>query len=54
MHLEGKLHTGYLKIRNKLAELKQKRNRDRSSSPRRDSRVRAKAPEKLEDTDLFD
>jgi hypothetical protein len=54
MHLEGKLHTGYLKIRNKLAELKQKRNRDRSSSPRRDSRVRAKAPEKQEDTDLFD
>ena len=25
MHLEGKLHTGYLKIRNKLAELKRKR-----------------------------
>ena len=54
MHLEGKLHTGYLKIRNKLAELKQKRNRDRSSSPRRDSRVRARVPEKQEDTDLFD
>jgi len=35
MHLEGKLHTGYLKIRNKLAELKQRRNRrDRSRSPR--------------------
>ena len=40
MHLEGKLHTGYLKIRNKLAELKARRNRDRSSSPRRDSRIR--------------
>lgn len=36
MHLEGKLHTGYLKIRNKLAELKEKRRnrRDRSRSPR--------------------
>lgn len=32
MHLEGKLHTGYLKIRNKLAELKQKRAR--GDSPR--------------------
>jgi RNA-binding protein Luc7-like 2 len=37
MHLEGKLHTGYLKIRNKLAELKIRRNR--GDSPRRDSRV---------------
>lgn len=37
MHLEGKLHTGYLKIRNKLDELKQRRNRDRS--PGRDNRV---------------
>ena len=56
MHLEGKLHTGYLKIRNKLAELKQKlRNRDRSQSPRRDSRnVRQKASEKPEDLELFD
>ena len=36
MHLEGKLHTGYLKIRNKLAELKEKRinRRDRSRFPR--------------------
>jgi len=29
MHLEGKLHTGYLKIRKKLAELKNKRLNDR-------------------------
>lgn len=26
MHLEGKLHTGYLKIRNKLGELKRKKD----------------------------
>lgn len=31
MHLEGKLHTGYLKIRNKVAELKKKRGDDRRS-----------------------
>jgi hypothetical protein len=30
MHLEGKLHTGYLKIRSKLEELKQRRDRGRS------------------------
>jgi len=39
MHLEGKLHTGYLKIRNKLAEFKQKRSR--GDSPRRDPNRRA-------------
>ena len=47
MHLEGKLHTGYLKIRNKLNELKRdgrrknRRRRSRSRSPgrsRRDTR----------------
>lgn len=58
MHLEGKLHTGYLKIRNKLAELKSRRNRDRSHSPRRDSRTartRTPAPsEKQEDLELYD
>ncbi len=49
MHLEGKLHTGYLKIRNKLAELKTRRNRDRSHSPRRDSRAaRTRAPAPVE------
>ena len=40
MHLEGKLHTGYLKIRKKLAELKQKRVNDR----RRRSRSRSRSP----------
>ena len=29
MHLEGKLHTGYLKIRKKLKELTDKRMNDR-------------------------
>lgn len=56
MHLEGKLHTGYLKIRNMLAELKMRRNR--GDSPKRDSRVvqrsRVPAPEKNEDQDLYD
>lgn len=56
MHLEGKLHTGYLKIRNKLDELKQSRNRDRS--PGRDNRVirrRDPAPPKeQDDTELYD
>ena len=32
MHLEGKLHTGYLKIRKVLAELKQKREEYRRIS----------------------
>lgn len=46
MHLEGKLHTGYLKIRNKLADLKSRRdsrrrdNRRRSRSRDRQNRVR--------------
>lgn len=44
MHLEGKLHTGYAKIRKKLNDLKAKRandhrsgnyDRSRSRSPRR-------------------
>lgn len=56
MHLEGKLHTGYLKIRNKLAELKQRRNRDRS--PGRDNRVvrrREPAPKEVqEDNEIYD
>lgn len=38
MHLEGKLHTGYLKIRNKLADLKSKRD-----SRRRDGRRRSRS-----------
>lgn len=53
MHLEGKLHTGYLKIRNKVAELKKRqverrkgRSRSRSRSPRR---RRDKQNEELEE-----
>ena len=42
MHLEGKLHTGYLKIRKKLAELKNKRMNDRRSGRR--SRSRSRSP----------
>lgn len=42
MHLEGKLHTGYLKIRKKLAELKNKRQTDRRSQRR--SRSRSRSP----------
>lgn len=42
MHLEGKLHTGYLKIRKKLAELKNKRQNDRRSGRR--SRSRSRSP----------
>ena len=42
MHLEGKLHTGYLKIRKKLAELKNKRANDRRSGRR--SRSRSRSP----------
>lgn len=42
MHLEGKLHTGYLKIRKKLAELKNKRASDRRSGHR--SRSRSRSP----------
>ena len=50
MHLEGKLHTGYLKIRKILAELKQKReesrrlkDRERKDGKRR-SRSRSNSP----------
>ena len=42
MHLEGKLHTGYLKIRKKLAELEAKRQSDRRSGRR--SRSRSRSP----------
>ena len=35
MHLEGKLHTGYLKIRKKLGELKNKRASERRSGSTR-------------------
>ena len=41
MHLEGKLHTGYLKIRNKLAELKQRRKKGDREDDRRAIRPRA-------------
>lgn len=47
MHLEGKLHTGYLKIRKVLAELKQKREEYRrinERSGRRRSRSRTQSP----------
>jgi len=40
MHLEGKLHTGYLKIRRKLEELKKRRLEHRS----RRSRSRSRSP----------
>ena len=40
MHLEGKLHTGYLKIRRKLEELKKRRSEHRS----RRSRSRSRSP----------
>jgi len=54
MHLEGKLHTGYLKIRNKLAELKSRRNRrDRSRSPRPIRRDRNQKPDVAE-TNIYD
>jgi len=42
MHLEGKLHTGYLKIRKKLKELTDKRMADRRSGRR--SRSRSRSP----------
>ena len=42
MHLEGKLHTGYLKIRKKLAELRNKRSNDRRQGRR--SRSRSRSP----------
>ena len=42
MHLEGKLHTGYLKIRKKLAELRNKRQNDRRQGRR--SRSRSRSP----------
>ena len=42
MHLEGKLHTGYLKIRKKLKELTDKRMNDRRSGRR--SRSRSRSP----------
>ena len=38
MHLEGKLHTGYLKIRKVLAELKQKREEYRRLNERQGRR----------------
>lgn len=45
MHLEGKLHTGYLKIRKKLAELKSKRSDERRSGGLRNrSRSRSRSP----------
>ena len=45
MHLEGKLHTGYLKIRKKLGELKNKRASERrSGSTRNRSRSRSRSP----------
>lgn len=44
MHLEGKLHTGYLKIRKKLAELKNKRASERRGGLRNRSRSRSRSP----------
>lgn len=57
MHLEGKSHTGYLKIRNKLAELKQmRRNSDfRGNSPNRSRMSRRPPPqEQSKEDDIYD
>lgn len=44
MHLEGKLHTGYLKIRNKLNELKSRRDVRRvNKGDRRSRRSRSRS-----------
>jgi len=44
MHLEGKLHTGYLKIRNKLAELKHRQHNRRRTDRHRRERSRSRSP----------
>ena len=47
MHLQGKLHTGYMKIRKVLSELKQKREEQRRLNERmgkRRSRSRSTSP----------
>ena len=52
MHLEGKLHTGYLKIRSKLAELKKQHGSDRDGrgrSPPRNLRREQSRPSKSDD-----
>jgi hypothetical protein len=45
MHLEGKLHTGYQKIRKVVAELKQKREEERRlrDKERRDGKRRSRS-----------
>jgi hypothetical protein len=48
MHLEGKLHTGYAKIRKKLNDLKIKRNNDQRSRSRYD-RDRSRSPRRFRD-----
>jgi hypothetical protein len=62
MHLEGKLHTGYAKIRKKLNDLKVKRandhrsgryDRSRSRSPRRHRHEEIPEPETLEKVVIF-
>lgn len=61
MHLEGKLHTGYAKIRKKLNDLKIKRandrrhgrSRSRSRSPRRRERREYEETEPQEKVVLF-
>lgn len=64
MHLEGKLHAGYLKIRKKLQDLKNKRvndrksgasryrSRSRSHSPRSSRRDNRRGDEEIEENDL--
>jgi len=53
MHLEGKLHVGYLKIREKLTEVKSKRQGDRSfrrpTDRHRRDRQKREQEEKLEE-----
>ena len=50
MHVEGKLHTGYAKVRKVLAELKQKREEYRRETDRRGgqrSRSRSLSPRNI-------
>jgi hypothetical protein len=55
MHLEGKLHTGYAKIRKKLNDLKAKRANDHRSG--RHDRSRSRSPRRREsrrEEELYD
>lgn len=47
LHLQGKLHQGYLKIREKLKVLKDKRNDDRRRGYERRRKSRSRSRERL-------